>query len=166
MRATTQAPWLDNVQIALKQPAQVLCEDLDPTLSVTNAPGDGRVSKALVYNPYVLPELLTTHVNNMHDTNVQWVRLEFKVAPAVRQALAGLPTGTAQIDIDTQFYDNVIGYLCSEGIAVLGLIDYESLTDRRWEETQQVDDQYLDEFATVTQFLVDRYHIGIRYWEI
>ena len=166
MVSAAQGSWLDEITIERKESAQVLCEDQDPRITVTGAPGDGRVSKGVNYDPYVRDDLLNTHVNNLSASGVQWVRLEFKVQPAVRQALAGLPEGTGALNIDTRFYDNVIGHLCSTGTGVLGLVDYESLTDRRWEETEQVDDAYLDAFANVTQMLVNRYLLAIRYWEI
>ncbi len=175
--AASQGPWLDNVQMSIYQkPATSLnCQEIDPTVNLLGAPGSGNVSKALVVPPYAddLKAGVLDDPNNMIDiagmvqrlldANVHWVRLEFVIPPEDLQRIGyGLdPKGVSRVDL--RHFDRIIDMLCANNIAVLGLVDYQTLERQDWDDDL---DGYIADFTGSTKQLVNYFDDRIGYWEV
>ena len=172
----TQGPWLDDVQMSFYQkPAtSTACQDKDPTVTLIGAPDDGQVSKALVVPPYA-DDIRAGVVNDpandldiagmvqrLKDADVHWVRLEFIIPPEELNRIGyGLdPVGVSRVDL--RHFDRIVDMLCANNIAVLGLVDYQSLPRQDW---RTAFDEYSAEFVGATKQLVNYFDDRIRYWE-
>ncbi|MEZ4860534.1 MAG: hypothetical protein R3C14_04480 [Caldilineaceae bacterium] len=174
-----QGPWLDNVQLwdYAKPESSANCQTKDPTVTVTNAPGDGAVSKGIVVPPYTddIRAGVVDDPNNLLDmagmverlkaADVQWVRLEFTIPPAeLMRTGAGLgPYGVSYVDL--RHYDRLIDMLCANDIAVLGLVDNQTLARQDWNDEAKTA-EYITDFTLATKQLAGYFKDRIRYWEI
>ncbi|MCB9137193.1 MAG: cellulase family glycosylhydrolase [Caldilineaceae bacterium] len=173
----TQGPWLDDVQMSAysKPYSSYACQDKDPTVYLIGAPGDGRVSKGLVVPPYV-DDIRAGVVDNpdntldiagmvqrLRDADVHWVRLEFIIPPEELNRIGyGLDSiGISHVDL--RHYDRIVDMLCANDIAVLGLVDYQSLPRQDWDSDIE---GYKMDFTSATRQLVKYFDDRIRYWEV
>ncbi|HRW07928.1 MAG TPA: SdrD B-like domain-containing protein, partial [Caldilineaceae bacterium] len=172
-----EGTWVDDLHVSYyeKPASSANCQDKNPTIAVSGAPGNGLVSKSLVVPPYSIDIAAGTVDNpeNLHDiagmverlqaANVNWVRLEFIIPPAdlLRIGRGFSPEGESQVDL--RHYDRIVDMLCANNIAVLGLVDNQSLERQDW-ETNIAD--YSVEFAAMSKQLARYYDDRIRYWEI
>lgn len=166
---TAAGPWLDNLNVERydKPASSTNCERLDPSLAVPNTPGDTPVSKGLVVPPYLTDDF-AGRIQRLVDANVQWVRLEFIASPNDLSSLqANTPTLNNRFNrIDLKHYDRIVDSLCANRIAILGLVDNQSLLDLSWKESGAVSEEYATTFTGVLQQLVSYYDDRIGYWEI
>ncbi|MCB0062289.1 MAG: hypothetical protein KDE19_09245, partial [Caldilineaceae bacterium] len=138
-RTTAQGAWLDNLNVErYVQPSPpnglASCEDLDPTLTVVGVPGDAPVSKGLNLPPYAVDNGdRAGQTSRLQQADVDWIRLEFKADPNMFYLLNS-PSPLTPASIDLKHFDIMIDDLCANGIGVLGLLSYEMVLDRSWEE--------------------------------
>jgi len=172
-----QGPWLDNVQLwDYEKPASSAnCQTKDPMMTLVNAPGNGQVSKGLVVPPYA-DDIKAGDVDNagtqldiagmverLKDANVHWVRLEFTLPPAdLMRSGAGLgPQGVSHVDL--RHYDRLVDMLCANDIAILGLVDNQTVGRQDWNTNTSA---YIADFTSATKQLANYFNDRIRYWEI
>ncbi len=170
--------WLDNINVEKyiepSPPAGVSkCEDLDPTISVPGAVGPeiaNEVSKGIVMDVDTEDDL-PGRMARLTDIGTNWIRLEFKVNAAA------FIRDTPMAGLDLKKHDELIDSLCASNMAVLGVIDYQSLASQRWRRFNPdgspsdaggvvSEDGYQEEFVAVTNFLTDYYKTRIGAWEI
>ncbi|MEM7130699.1 MAG: PA14 domain-containing protein [Chloroflexota bacterium] len=172
-----QGPWLDDVQVSYyhKPSTSVNCQDKNPTITVLGAPGNAEVSKSLVVNPYSI-DIEAGDVDNpgndidmagmverLMRANVNWMRLEFMIPPSELMRIGrGLGyEGVSQVDL--RHFDRIVDMLCANNIAVLGLVDNQTLERQDWNDEI---DAYKADFAGTAKQLASYYDDRIRYWEI
>jgi beta-glucosidase/6-phospho-beta-glucosidase/beta-galactosidase len=71
--------------------------------------------------------------------------------------------------VDLKYYDQLIDALCANGIAVLGLLDYQLLVDDSWKReggNGVISDDYLDNFKRRVTLLTSDYGDRIKAWEV
>jgi len=140
------------------QSAAVTCEQLDPKVALADAKEGLMISKGLNLPPY-LEDDLAGRIQRLKESGVHWVRLEFV---ATQEPGAGNPVS----QIDLAYYDRLINGICEAGIAVLGLVDYQSLKRSDWAINNTVSADYVAEFSTVAAQLTDHFSDRIDTWEI
>lgn len=172
-----QGPWLDNVQVwDYEKPASSAdCQTKDPTVTLVNAPGAGLISKGLVVPPYTddikagAVDNAGTHldiagmVERLKAADVHWVRLEFTLPPAdlMRSGTDLGPQGVSHVDL--RHYDRLVDMLCANAIAVLALVDYQTLARQDWHVNTSA---YIADFTAATRQLATYFQDRIRYWEV
>ena len=167
-QGTAAGPWIDN--LALKrydQPASSdNCVALDPTMRVPGTPGNRRVSKGLTLPAYAKDDVVE-RVQRLKAAGVHWVRLEFAMPPVETGfTRADVPLSTSShTHIDLQHYDALIDELCANGIAVLGLIDYQTVLSRDWQD-ETLSDDFITAFTAVADQLARVYSDRIGHWEV
>ena len=163
--------WLDSLRIEQFVPTDHGCRALDPRFQLPGAPGAGLVSKGLNLPPYPMntPSGLPGHVARLRAAGVQWVRLEFQspLLPAVTPAFLDGPGGLLSY-VDLKHYDTLLHLLCTgeAPIAVLGLIDYNTVLSNAWRGGTRLDDGYLARFTAVAALLARYFEDRIGHWEI
>lgn len=176
-KSTAQGPWLDDVQVwdYQKPLSSAACQDKDPVVHVPNAPGSGNVSKGLVVPPYaddfrasVVDDPanlldIAGMVGRLLEANVHWVRLEFIIPPKelLRSSTNLGPQGISHVDL--RHYDRVVDMLCANNIAVLGLVDNQTLARQDWNTSF---DGYKNDFVAASKQLANYFNDRIRYWEV
>lgn len=143
----------------------VNCENRDPSIAVPGAPGGNGVSKGVALPP-LLEDDLAGRLDRLRQTNVGWVRLEFI---ATGEPYAASPPGdtTPHLSrIDLKSYDEVVDGLCANSIAVLGLLDQQTLNCSDWAPNQPISPDYREHFADVAALLSRYYDSRIGAWEV
>jgi hypothetical protein len=168
--------WLENIMVDryLPGPATRGCSVVDPVLTLEDAPGRMPVSKGLNLPPYPIltPGGLWGHVARLRQSGVQWVRVEWQARLSLGNAgsVADGSLGRAALlnYIDLRHYDELLALLCAppQPIGVLGLLDYWTLPDQRWQENGRIDDDYLAAFGAMTKLLARYYGDRVGAWEI
>ena len=161
--------WLDNIKMEkYNQPAaSVGCENHDSTISVPGVPGGGLVSKGLNLPPYAVDNQdRAGQTGRLLLSDVNWVRLEFLAQPS----LFYLPNVDDPLfipSVDMKHYDQIIDDLCANQISVLGLLSYQMILDRSWEENNgRITEAYLAHYIQQATLLTNYFDDRIRYWEI
>ncbi|NOZ72807.1 MAG: hypothetical protein GXP38_13005 [Chloroflexi bacterium] len=162
---TAAGPWIDDLSIQRYDRPATGCRYLDPGMSVPGVPGGVPVSKGLVVDPNTEDDL-ASRIQRLVASHVQWVRLEFKASPDNRELTPPGQASSHISHIDLQKYDQFIDGLCANGVAVLGLIDGQTLLRQDWKSSGEITPDYLDEFTDVAALLADYYDDRIRYWEV
>jgi len=170
-------PWLDDLSVWRYQKPQsnANCENADPTFATG-------LSKGLNVPPYAEdiknsePTKIAGMVNRLTDSDVDWVRLEFKFHPSSLMNPNDEPIDIMTADgynhIDYRHYDRIIDSLCaaSPRIAVLGLIDNQTLVRQDWKieggDGIVVPNFYVGDFVDVVSQLVNYYDDRIGVWEV
>jgi len=160
-------PWLDDLSIQRYDmpTTSANCENLDPRVVVPGVPGGSMVSKGLNLPPFAEDDL-NGRLTRMQQSNAGWVRLEFIAAAEPRAATPpGDPTPHFS-RIDLKSYDELVDGLCAKGIAVLGLLDQQTLNRSDWQPNQPLSDDYRDHFTDVAALLSRYYDTRIGAWEV
>ncbi len=160
-------PWLDDLSIhRYDMPTtSANCENLDPRVVVPGVPGSSMVSKGLNLPPFAEDDL-TGRLTRMQQSNTGWVRLEF-IAAAEPRAVTPPGDPTPHFSrIDLKSYDELVDGLCAKGIAVLGLLDQQTLNRSDWQPNQPLSDDYRDHFTDVAALLSRYYDTRIGAWEV
>ena len=160
-------PWLDDLSIQRYDmpAASANCENLDPRITVPGVPSGATVSKGLNLPPFAEDDL-DGRLTRLQQSNTNWVRLEFIAAAEPR---AATPPGDATPHIsrvDLKAYDELVDGLCAQGIAVLGLLDQQTLNRSDWQPNQPISDDYRDHFTDVAALLSRYYDTRIGAWEV
>lgn len=168
----TAAPGirLDDLSVERFDPPALGCRDLDPTITVAGAPGDGRVSKGLNLPPY--PDAtaagLAGHAARLRQSGVNWARIEVQ-ATVGAGALAGkLPGRAGQLGyVDLKHYDTLFHLLCrgDPPIAVLALLGYHMLPDDAW-RSGRASEGYRLGFTGLAATLTRYFSGRVRAWEV
>jgi len=172
-----RGPWLDDLSVWRyeKPQSSANCESADPTFATG-------LSKGLNVPPYAEdiknsePTQITGMVNRLTDSDVDWVRLEFKFNPNSLTNPNGEPVDIMTADgynhIDYRHYDRIIDSLCAATprIAVLGLVDNQTLVRQDWKIEEGdgivVPNFYVGDFVDVVSQLVNYYDDRIGAWEV
>ncbi|OIO95176.1 MAG: hypothetical protein AUK03_05795 [Anaerolineae bacterium CG2_30_64_16] len=160
-------PWLDDLSIQRYDmpTTSANCENLDPRVVVPGVPGGSMVSKGLNLPPFAEDDL-NGRLTRVQQSNTGWVRLEFIAAAEPRVATPpGDPTPHFS-RIDLKSYDELVDGLCAKGIAVLGLLDQQTLNRSDWQPNQPISDDYRDHFTDVAALLSRYYDTRIGAWEV
>ncbi len=160
-------PWLDDLSIQRYDmpTTSANCENLDPRVVVPGVPGGSMVSKGLNMPPFAEDDL-NGRLTRMQQSNAGWVRLEFIAAAEPRAATPpGDPTPHFS-RIDLKSYDELVDGLCAKGVAVLGLLDQQTLNRSDWQPNQPLSDDYRDHFTDVAALLSRYYDTRIGAWEV
>ncbi|MCX6050777.1 MAG: cellulase family glycosylhydrolase, partial [Chloroflexi bacterium] len=165
-----KGPWLDDLAISSyqKPTSQVSCETINPTFATNQ-------SKGLVLPPYAedikngAPDQIAAMIGRLQTAGVNWVRLEFRVNPSsfTNPATDPLnPLTSAYNHVDLRHYDRLIDSLCANNIAVLGLVDNQTMVRQDWQGGGVLPPNFVQDFKdTVTQ-LVQYFDDRIGHWEI
>lgn len=139
-------------------PSAQSCEQIDPAVPLYGASHGEVVSKGLNLPPY-LEDDLSGRIQRLKNSGVHWVRLEFM---ATQSPTVGNPIS----QIDLNYYDQLVNSLCGAGIAVLGLVDYQTLKRSDWAISSTVSADYLSEFTSVASQLTSHFGDRIGVWEV
>ena len=129
--------WIDDLEIWRYDTPTKRCADLDTGIKGLHVP---------TFDPTVMPrapifrEGDTSALSSIAATRTDWVRIGFFHR-------AGL--------IRIKELDRIVDSLCGQGIAILGLINHQSLT--RVDYNQDIDDSYREEFGNFAAFLAKNY---------
>ncbi len=160
-------PWLDDLSIQrYDMPvSSANCENLDPRIVVPGVPGGNMVSKGLNLPPFAEDDL-AGRLTRMQQSKVDWVRLEF-IAAAESRAITPPGDAISHISrVDLKSYDELVDGLCAKGIAVLGLLDQQTLNRSDWQPNQPISADYRDHFTDVAALLSRYYDTRIGAWEV
>lgn len=161
---------LANVTVEAFVPLPAGCEQLDPTLALPGAPGNGQVSKGLNLPPYpdLTPTGLAGHVARLRALGVQWVRVEMQGrAGSEPDGLAVPGRGGLLGYVDLKHYDALFALLChrESPIAVLGLLDNMLMPADGWRSRQDAA-AYRQGFTTLAAWLAHYYADRVSAWEV
>lgn len=136
--------WLDDITVWRYNTPTVTCGSLDPG------------NKGVVLEPYDAPGVPTIRLDDVRAlqgliaADVKWVRLGFK-------HLNGF--------VEWQDYDRMIDSLCANGIAVLGLVNHETI-DRTDFNDDASAAEYRVEFTSRVGFATNYFTNRVTHWEV
>lgn len=147
-----EGAWIDELEIWRYNRPEKICGNLDP--------GD----KGVVVEPYqrvgnqdypIIRPGYHDVLDKLIEADVKWVRLGFKIGD----------DGIINKIIQYRHYDYMIDALCMNGIAVLGLINHQSISRQDINEPSSAS-SYRNEFNFRIGIAVDHFQNRITYWEV